>query len=120
MRYVTRTLCAFPLLLVASFYATWIAGRIALGHWPRPSLDDPKGIAGALMAWFYNLTALLAGLGIPLFGLAILGVTLICVAERPEGWRNRLVEALVALVLFIGFVIFCLWDPHSVLTWYMD
>ena len=120
MRYVTRALCGFPLLLLASFYATWIAGRIALGHWPRPNVDDPKGIAGLLMAWFYTLTGGLAAIGIPLFGLAIFAVTLISIADRPEGWRSRMVEVLVALVLLIGFVVFCLWDPHSVLTWYMD
>ena len=30
LRYSTRTLCGFPALLLASFYATWGTGRLAL------------------------------------------------------------------------------------------
>jgi hypothetical protein len=35
----------YPLLLVGSFYATWMTAWIVLGHRPRMSLDDPKYIS---------------------------------------------------------------------------
>jgi hypothetical protein len=35
----------YPLLLVASIYATWFTAWIVLGHQPRMSLDDPKFIS---------------------------------------------------------------------------
>lgn len=120
MRYLTRSLCAFPVLLLASFYATWVAGRLALGYWPRPSLDDPKSIEGGLMWLSYLVTMVLVTVGVPLFCLAVIALALVCMFRKPEGWSYRLLELLAALVLFVGFVLFARWDPHSVVAWYFD
>ena len=119
MRYVTRALCGFPLLVLASFYATWVAGRLALGYWPRSSLDDPKNIEGGLM-WLYDVTAVLVLFGVPLFCLAVLIFSLVCVFKKPAGWKTRLMELGGALVLFIGLMLFSHWDPQSVVEWYFD
>lgn len=119
MRYVTRALCGFPVLVLASFYATWVAGRLALGYWPRSSLDDPKNIEGGLM-WLYNVTAVLVIYGVPLFGLALLMLTLICLFRRQDGWKIRLIELSAALMLFVGLFLFSRWDPQSVIEWYFD
>jgi hypothetical protein len=64
----THVLMAYGPILVASFYATWLAGRISLGYWPRPSLDDPKGIIGFWM-WTYDVTAFLSLVGLPVVGV---------------------------------------------------
>src|SRR4051812_3612396 len=34
--------CSYPVLPVLSLYITWLTAWVALGHQPRPSLDDPK------------------------------------------------------------------------------
>ncbi len=49
---------AYPLVLLASLYLTWFAGWVALGHPPRPSLDDPKYI-GLLVDVPYTITMVL-------------------------------------------------------------
>src|SRR4051812_3648070 len=49
---------AYPLLLVAGFYGTWVIAWLVLGHPPRPSLDDPKSIS-AVVDVPYVATALL-------------------------------------------------------------
>jgi hypothetical protein len=119
MRYVTRALCIFPIFVLASFYATWVAGRLALGYWPRSSLDDPKNIEGGLM-WTYDVTAISVLYGVPLFGLSLLVFVLICFVKRPDGWKTRLLELAGALVLFVGLAFFSHWDPQSVIEWFFD
>ena len=91
MGYVTRILCGFPVLVLASFYATWVAGRLAPGYWPRSSLDDPKNIEGGLM-WLYDVTAVLVLIGVPLFCLAVLVLALLFFFKKPDGWKTRLME----------------------------
>ena len=89
MSYATRLLCGFPALVLAGIYGTWIAGRAALGYWPRSSLDDPKHIEGGLM-WLYDVTAYLIYFGIPLFCLAVLVLAAGLLTRKPDGWKNRL------------------------------
>ncbi len=119
MRYVTRVLLGFPIMVLASIYATWLAGRLALGYWPRSSLDDPKHIEGGLM-WLYDVTALLVLVGIPMFCLVLLVLFFVCFFKKQDGWKTRLVELAGALVLFVGLVLFSYWDPQSVVEWYFD
>ena len=64
----THSLIAYPPILMASFYATWLAGRFHLGYWPRSSLDDPKYIEGFWMCT-YDVTAILLLVGLPLVGV---------------------------------------------------
>jgi hypothetical protein len=119
MRYATRILCSFPVFVLASFYATWTAGRLALGYWPRSSFDDPKSIEGSLM-WLYNFTAILVIIGIPLFCFILLSLILVCVFRKPDGWKRRLMELTAAVVLFAGLLLFSRWDPQSVIEWFFD
>ncbi len=119
LRRATWALCGFPVLVLASYYATWGAGRLALGHWPRPSVDDPKGIEGGLM-WLYDFTMGLLMVGIPVFWLALPVLALVCLYKRPEGWLDRLLEMALALAFFFVLFIFTAWDPHSVIEWFAD
>jgi hypothetical protein len=119
MRRITRILCGFPIVILASFYATWGAGRLALGYWPRSSFDDPKGIEGTWM-WLYGFTQILILVGIPLFCLTLIVVTLVCLSQKPEGWKTRLLELTCAAVLFAGLLLFARWDPQSVIEWFGD
>jgi hypothetical protein len=114
----THLLIGYGPFLVASFYATWLAGRISLGYWPRSSLDDPKQINGFWMLT-YDLTALL------LIGLPVVGLLAAMSLFRPLGdglpeWKTRLMEMLVGILLVILTIGFLLWDPHHVVEWYFD
>ena len=120
MRRVTRLLCGFPVLLATAFYVTWLAGRLSLGYWPRPSLDDPKQIEGGLMAVSYTTTAILVSIGVPAFCLVSLVAALVCIVRKPEGRTSRTTELAVAVILSAGFVLFALWDPQSVVVWFFD
>jgi hypothetical protein len=119
MRYITRIFCGFPVIVLSSFYATWMAGRLALGYWPRSSFDDPKHINGSMM-WLYHFTQILLFIGIPLFCLILPILILYCLIKKPDGWKTRLVELMGAVVLSAGFILFAKWDPQSVIEWFFD
>jgi hypothetical protein len=104
---------------MACFCAAWAAGRLALGRWPGSSLDDPKQIEGSFML-LYEVTAVLVRFGVPLFGLALLILALVCLSRRQAGWKSRLVEIAITVVVFGGLMAFCQWDPQSVVEWFVD
>ena len=70
----TRIACwafaAFPLVLLASLYTTRLAAWYALGHLPRPSLDDPKSI-GSIVDVPHTATWLLIALSTPAFLMSV-------------------------------------------------
>jgi hypothetical protein len=115
----THALIAFGPLLVLSFYATWLAGRFHLGHWPRPSLDDPKDIEGFWM-WTYGFTGLVLTIGLPV-AVVLAGASVLRPAlnKSPE-WKVRLAEAILGIVLLALAFAFIRLDPHRVVEWYMD
>ena len=47
-RIVAMVIAFHPLLLPIALYATWITAYATLGRVPRPSLDDPAQIGGAV------------------------------------------------------------------------
>ena len=113
---------AYPALTVASLYLTWLAAWIALGHAPRPSLDDPKFI-GLLVDAPYIVTM---GMLICAPGAMVLGVGMapIFVALRAAKGRRRVLLGLIALVALVLLWGAALWilraDPWDVGNWYMD
>lgn len=109
---------AYPVVLPLAFLATWLAGRLSLGYWPRPSLDDPKYI-GAWIDVPYNITAFLLVVGFPAFVVGVL--SLVYRAYRDETRRRNLLLVSALSVICMGATIFILrWDPLGVFTWYMD
>jgi len=109
---------AYPVVLPLAFLGTWVAGRLQLGYWPRPSLDDPKSI-GLWVDVPYLWTMALLVIGLPLFAGAVLGLL-------GQAWvdRARRVNCLVcgglALVGLVAAVSWLRWDPLGVVNWYMD
>lgn len=115
----THALMAYGPLLVLSFYATWLAGRISLGYWPRSSLDDPKYIKGFWM-WTYDWTAIVMRVGLPVVAvLAAISILRPVVKKLPE-WKMRLMEVAIGIVLLAAAVAFMRWDPQNVVEWYFD
>jgi hypothetical protein len=113
----------YPFALLASMYHMWIAGRYALGWWPRPSLDDPKDITGA---WYELASAvfglLFAGALPAMAGTMAFGV--LALTEMPSSAPRRPADVVrfvvVPIVIWAAAVAVVHWDPARVLYWYMD
>lgn len=111
---------AYPFALFIAFYATWIAGRLTLGHWPRTSLDDPKSIGG-LVPFPYNFTMLLIFVGLPAFVLLeLLLVGMAFAGGNPDRRKEALLFSLKAMAWFVAVIGFLFLDPFGVFEWFMD
>jgi hypothetical protein len=106
----------YPLVVVAMLYGEWFLAWSALGHPPRPSLDDPKHIGSN---WMHAITGLaLFGL-LPVAGAALILNVMHLVINRPSAVRSvvrfvALVEVWVAVYALIS------WDPGRVFYWWAD
>ena len=105
-------------MLLLAFVATWLAGRVSLGHWPRPSLDDPKGIGG-LVDIPYHLTAFLLIAGLPAFGAGVFGLLFRAYHDEAQR-RNLLLVSAGSVACMILAVVVLRWDPLGVVAWYAD
>lgn len=109
---------SYPVVLPLAFMVTWLAGRISLGHWPRPSLDDPKFIGG----WVdlpYAVTGCLVVAGLPAFLGAVAGMLVMAVRDmiRRKRW---LVESAVSISGMTIAVSLLRWDPFGIVACYFD
>lgn len=112
----------YPLALLACLYATWAAARLALGHWPRASLDDPKDVGGLTPA-FYLATGLLMIAMLPALGATFMAVVAAAVSEvarRPRSWRRVAWAVAVPAAGWAAGVWLLRLDPAGVLYWFMD
>jgi hypothetical protein len=123
LKTATGLLGLSPLCFLSAFYSTWIAGRIQLGYWPRSSLDDPKNIGGLFFPVYYESTSWLAIIAFPMFILTVTALTafgVICIYQRPNGWKVRLIELGLALAMHVIVVVLWAWDPLHVVRWFFD
>ena len=111
-------LAVIPWLAPVSLYAARVVGRIALGHWSRPSIDDPKGIGSlelALLIVRGFMQLWLLALPLALVGAASL--TIYWGAEQSR-WAGRL--ALVLLLSWAASAL-ALWvDLGGAVSWFLD
>jgi hypothetical protein len=107
----------FPFLIAAALYGEWLLAWSALGHPPRPSLDDPKDISGS--SWMHGITAIVLMGAVP----AALGAVALTVAHIAVN-RPSVARAAVRIVVIVGtwLALFGLlrWDPGLVVYWWMD
>jgi hypothetical protein len=118
MKAIRAYALGYPFLLPLALYSTWVAGRLSLGHWPRPSLDDP----GSIGLWVdipCMLTGVLLVLGLPAF-LAAVTVLAHRAFHDAAQRKNLLATAAVSVVLMIAVTLFLRWDPWRVGDWFMD
>jgi hypothetical protein len=107
----------FPLVIAATFYGEWLLAWQALGHKPRPSLDDPKLIGGS--NWMHDLSALAISGAIPA-ALISFALNLVLVgAHRPATQRLKVRLAVLGLSWLTLLLLFSL-DPGRVLYWWLD
>lgn len=111
---VLHHLCAFaPLLIIAHLYIfSWRVSTV-IGHWPRPSLDDPKYIPDFLSNALYNFTYFLimfAAVGL----VGLLGFPWIVRRKYSLLWSLALIG-----IYIIGWIVIRL-DPGDRINWFMD
>ncbi len=109
----------YPLIAVVLVYFCWLLGWILLGHRPRPSIDDPKYIGGA-MDFVYNIGLLLVVL-LPPMSVGGLALAILCPIRS---LRERRFGKLV-ITLANAFMFYCVWelvklDPGRVFEWFFD
>jgi hypothetical protein len=110
-------LLAYPLLVACSLYGEWLLARAVLGHAPRPSLDDPKDIAGS--RWLHILTALLL-MGMVLAAPSGLAANVLHLVMNRPGAMRSLVRLVLLVVLWVGIFALLHWDPGRVMYWWLD
>jgi hypothetical protein len=120
-------LALYPILAVLSLYIAWIAGRIELGHWPRPMIDDPKYIGGSVDV-FYMIAAILVYLllfpvllvngAFILVGIEYKGIRWVFKKEPPSLWSWLLL--IMTGITWTGCFLVLRWDPLRVFEWFMD
>ncbi len=112
----------YPVLLLASLYATWLTAWCALGHRPRPSLDDPKFISSVVDVPHFLTWLLLTGF-LPALLICLALVLAECARSLPLGKdRAARVAALIGVptLLWASAFVVLRQDPGQVLYWFFD
>lgn len=109
----------YPLIAVGWVYFCWGLGWYLLGHWPRPSIDDPKDIGGA-MDYVYSIGLLLV-VFVPPMSIGGLVLAIFCPIRSLRERRFGRVMIAIANALMS----YCVWqlatlDPGSVFAWFFD
>ena len=108
----------YPVVLVASFYATWAIAWVMLGHMPRPSLDDPKYISGwVILPYCISMVLLIA------FPTALGGGVIWTVWSGVQRKFRGLTTAsafTLLMAVWIAAITFLRIDPWRVGDWFMD
>jgi hypothetical protein len=107
----------YPLLVCASLYGFWCMAWWQLGHPPRPSLDDPKDVAGT--AWLHELSELLLAGVLPGFLALVVVQVARVLRDHRQPWR-AVGRAAVGCAGWVGAVGLLATDPGNVLLWFFD
>ena len=109
---------SYPVVLVASFYLTWVLAWWSLGRRPIPLLDDPKQISAVVDIAIILVSALVvfspAGLGLGIAATAYYG------AKRRLSISWQVIAVLLLLSLWVAAFYFLRKDPWQVVYWFMD
>ena len=122
LRRLALWMAGYPLLMLASLYATWLSAWVALGHRPRASLDDPKYIGPGVDVFYLAFILLMFG-AIPALAVHVVALLAMLAVDRspdrlvPPSTRLRL--ALAALAWVVALIVLAS-DPGRVLNWYLD
>jgi hypothetical protein len=115
----------YPLLVLGSFYAVWLTAWCMLGHRPRISVDDPKGLGPTVIAPIKLCGGLILGLPIAFVLLGPLVLAHDVQSFRADGLHeNRTVtRLLIPLIVWLGvcgIVWLRLFGLTEIFEWYGD
>ncbi len=107
---------AFPVLLTAAFYGAWLSGWIALGHAPRPYLDDPWEI-GFITRSVY-IFACIVLVSMPAGVLGSLSVYIWRLFRWD--WSQRVFYTCIIATIWVAAFTLLRADPLRVVDWFFD
>ena len=112
----------YPMLMLASLYATWWAAWYALGHPPRSSLDDPRSISPLVNAPYFATGLLIFGL---LPALLVHGVLAVIEFIRilyngQEDLHRFTIRVGLPMLSWPFAYAWIMADPGGVVYWFMD
>jgi len=106
---------ALPWVALCSVYALAVRASFALGHWPRPMINDPKSFG---FSGHYEASVVLASAAhLSVFAVIALLVIAACRDIRPAHIKGT------PLLFAVGYGlvwVFTLADPGHVLEWLAD
>jgi len=110
-----KLLCLFPVVTAVCVYAEAVFAWAFLGHWPRPSFNDPKSLSTAPIHWLSTLFVFLAyPAAIFLIAVAVKNWRVVRVARIYWPWLIFFTVTFVALET-VGH-----YDPGQVWYWWWD
>lgn len=107
----------YPLFFLALFYGEWLLAWWALGHPPRPMLDDPKDIAG--LNWMNGIVGVALMAYFPASVAALVLNTLYAINARLRA-SHLVLRIIVLLCFWVGTVLLLRWDPGRIVYWWFD
>jgi hypothetical protein len=115
---LASALLLYPFLLAATLYGHWLLVALALGHLPRPMLDDAPYPGRSLIERLLVLT----WLGAVPFACAALALNLAHIAiHRRSTTPQRIALRLCLLTLpWLALLALLRWDPGQVFKWLAD
>ena len=110
-----RNLCLVPSLVLFSVHAEALSATVALGHWPVPSVDDPKYLATAPMHLVSTALVLL------LYPLSLMLVVVALKNWRVVRYQIAYSRWCAIFVLgWAGIYLSSFYDPGGVWYWWWD
>lgn len=108
---------AYPPLVLTSGYGEWLLAWCLLGHPPRISYDDPKGIAGSNVLHLVTFMVMQMRVPVASLTLALLPSAL---RRTALGRGQQALVGVAMLIIWFGVFLFLRWDPGRVWEWWWD
>ena len=109
----------YPVLATLCFYASWLFAWFCLGHMPRPMLDDPMQICGAMDLAYYVST--IAFVSTPVLSPLCFASSFLCPIRLT---KSRSLQCLLLATIYVAFCCaisgIVSSDPGSVIEWWFD
>lgn len=104
---------------IASFGLLWLSAlvaRVQLGHWPRPSLDDPARIDGVFLPAFASLFAFM----LSIFAFVPSFVFMLMMIARAWKLRRGALIVTAFIIAWAPMFVQAAFDPGRITQWVMD
>ncbi|MBL4704038.1 MAG: hypothetical protein JKY54_05930 [Flavobacteriales bacterium] len=110
--YSFKLISFLPIIWILSLYLFLVSCIIDLGHYPVPSLNDPKGIGSEFLygfVWFGFLALF--------YGSILWAVNLIIgIFYKKISKKHLIIFSIGLIIVFIQILL----DPGNVIYWYLD